>query len=69
MLLDSFFNDSCTDIKNRIRGEVHYTINDILSVRGFTAYTNNISSDDDRDYDDIAIGVRFTANFPLSEGR
>ena len=69
LLLDSFVNNSRTDINNRIRGEVRYAINDILSVRGFTAYTNNISSDNDRGYDDIAIGVGFTANFPLSEGR
>ena len=69
LLLDSFANDSRTDVNNRIRGEVRYAINDILSVRGFTAYTNNMSTDGDRDYDDVSIGVGFTANFPLGEGR
>ncbi|MEL7083746.1 MAG: hypothetical protein AAF268_05830 [Cyanobacteria bacterium P01_A01_bin.3] len=69
LLLDSFVNDSRTDVNNRIRGEVRYAINDILSVRGFTTYTNNSSTDSDRDYDDLAIGVGFTANFPLGEGQ
>ncbi|MEM9567589.1 MAG: hypothetical protein AAF974_04720 [Cyanobacteria bacterium P01_E01_bin.34] len=69
LLLDSFLDDSRTDINNRIRGEVRYAINDILSVRGFTIYTNNSSTDGDRDYEDFAIGAGFTANFSLGDGR
>ncbi|MGK7911740.1 MAG: hypothetical protein AB4050_09725 [Synechococcus sp.] len=69
LLFDSFFNDSRTDINNRIRGEVRYAINDLLSVRGFTTYTNNLSIEGDRDYDDVSVGVGFTANFPLGSGR
>lgn len=69
LLVDSFLNDSRTDLNNRIQGEVRYAINDILSVRGFTTYTNNSSTDGDRDYDDVSVGVGFTANFPLGDGR
>ena len=69
LLVDSFVNNSRTDLFNRIGGEIRYTISDILSVRGFTAYGNNLSSEDERDYDEVSFGLGFTANFPLGKGR
>ncbi|WP_017327848.1 hypothetical protein [Synechococcus sp. PCC 7336] len=69
ILLSSFEDVPRTDLNNQVRGEVRYAINSALTVRGFASFTNNLSTDNDRDYDEFSYGLGLTTSLPVGGRR
>ncbi|GAB4218214.1 MAG: hypothetical protein OHK0012_26090 [Synechococcales cyanobacterium] len=65
-LISSYSNVIRTDLEHQLTAEIRYEVSPGWTVRGFTTYVNNHSTDSSFTFDSFAYGLGFNAAFPFN---